>query len=126
MRPGESFDPLAVTRRHFLSSASLGLGGLALGALLPRDLSAGTTRGVLPALLAALGRPRPEGEGWHTVPRLLAGKREHADAFAKAWDRWVGGGEAMYAKTPEAEGVLVTHRGEDPFAATCVIRRVWE
>jgi hypothetical protein len=28
-------DPLAVTRRHFLSSASLGLGGLALGTLWP-------------------------------------------------------------------------------------------
>src|SRR6266545_1477267 len=34
------FDPLAVTRRHFLSGAALGLGGFALGALLPRDARA--------------------------------------------------------------------------------------
>jgi hypothetical protein len=32
-------DPLALTRRHFLSASSLGLGGLALGALLPRGLA---------------------------------------------------------------------------------------
>ncbi|HKB41529.1 MAG TPA: DUF1501 domain-containing protein, partial [Gemmataceae bacterium] len=36
-------------RRHFLSTASLGLGGLALSGLLPRDLVAGTTRGTLSA-----------------------------------------------------------------------------
>jgi hypothetical protein len=35
MTPDRPIDPLAVTRRHFLSSASLGLGGLALGSLLP-------------------------------------------------------------------------------------------
>src|SRR5438445_8723115 len=43
-------DPLAITRRHFLSSASLGLGGLALGFLLPREMfaaRAGTSLGVL-------------------------------------------------------------------------------
>ena len=34
------FNPLAVTRRHFLSGASLGLGSLALGSLLPPCLSA--------------------------------------------------------------------------------------
>jgi hypothetical protein len=35
-----AFHPLAVTRRHFLSGASFGLGSLALNALLPRHLSA--------------------------------------------------------------------------------------
>src|SRR5215831_76014 len=35
MKANEPFDPLAVTRRHFLSGASLGLGSLALGSLLP-------------------------------------------------------------------------------------------
>src|SRR5215470_14410760 len=49
MKTGAPLEPLALTRRHFLSAASLGLGGLALGALLPRDLSARTTRGALPA-----------------------------------------------------------------------------
>jgi hypothetical protein len=41
-------DPLTVTRRHFLSSASLGLGSLALRALLPGEATAGSS-GVLGA-----------------------------------------------------------------------------
>jgi hypothetical protein len=40
------FDPLAVTRRHFLSAAGFGLGGLALNALLPRELTAAPAAGV--------------------------------------------------------------------------------
>jgi hypothetical protein len=48
MRTSPAFHPLAVTRRHFLSAASLGLGGLALSALLPRELRA-ADRGVLGA-----------------------------------------------------------------------------
>src|SRR5262249_48702659 len=57
MRPDNPLDPLAVTRRHFLSTASLGLGGLALSGLLPRDLLAGTTRGTLSA-----PHPRPRAK----------------------------------------------------------------
>src|SRR5262249_13108504 len=49
MRTNQPLDPLAGPRRHCLSGASLGLGGLALGALLPRALVAGTTRGALAA-----------------------------------------------------------------------------
>src|SRR5919204_5874078 len=41
-------DPLAVTRRHFLSAAGLGLGSLALGTLLPGELRA-ASGGVLGA-----------------------------------------------------------------------------
>jgi hypothetical protein len=40
MRPNKPLDPLALTRRHFLSGAGLGLGSLALGALLPRPSAA--------------------------------------------------------------------------------------
>ncbi len=72
------------------------------------------------------GRQRPDGEVWHTVPSVLATHRAKADAFAAAWGHWVSGGDAVYAHTPEAAGVLATHRGEDPFAVTCVVRRVWE
>jgi hypothetical protein len=52
MKRNEPPDPLAVTRRHFLGRGSLGLAGLALGALLPRDGAAaepGATGG-LPGL----------------------------------------------------------------------------
>jgi hypothetical protein len=43
MSADQPFDPLALTRRHFLSASSLGLGGLALAALWPRELSAAPT-----------------------------------------------------------------------------------
>jgi Protein of unknown function (DUF1501) len=49
--------PLAFTRRRFLSSASLGLGGLALSTLLPRELSAASAEGS--AGLAGLPHFRP-------------------------------------------------------------------
>jgi hypothetical protein len=48
-----AFDPLAITRRHFLSSAGFGLGSLALGSLLPGGLAvAGSPTGT-----GVLGRP---------------------------------------------------------------------
>ncbi|GAB3989514.1 DEAD/DEAH box helicase family protein [Nocardioides marmoraquaticus] len=71
------------------------------------------------------GRQQPDGEVWHTVPSLLATHRSSADAFATAWGHWVGGGPATYAHTPVGAGVLATHRGQDPFAVTCVVRREW-
>jgi hypothetical protein len=40
MKQHMPLDPLALTRRHFLSGAGLGLGSLALGALLPRQSAA--------------------------------------------------------------------------------------
>lgn len=75
--------------------------------------------------LRSVVRHRPEDEVWHTVPSVLADTRAHADAYAAAWNHWVGGGPAVYAPSPEGAGVLATHRGVDPFSVTCVIRRVW-
>ena len=75
--------------------------------------------------LRAVRRHRPEDEVWHTVPSVLAANRTRADAYADAWDHWVGGGRPVLVSSPEGAGVLATHRGEDPFSVTCVIRRVW-
>ena len=79
--------------------------------------------------LRSRGRHQPDGEVWHTVPSVLATHRDSADAFAAAWHHWAGGDgtpvKAVYAHSPEGAGVLATHRGEDPFAVTCVVRRVW-
>jgi superfamily II DNA or RNA helicase len=76
--------------------------------------------------LRSVVRHKPEDEVWHTVPSVLADTRAHADAYAAAWNHWVGGGPAVYASSPEGAGVLATHRGVDPFSVTCVIRRVWQ
>ena len=50
MTPDRPIDPLSVTRRHFLSSAGLGLGALALRALLPGEANAEASPGGLPGL----------------------------------------------------------------------------
>ncbi|MEP7091350.1 MAG: DEAD/DEAH box helicase, partial [Nocardioidaceae bacterium] len=76
-------------------------------------------------LRAAFGRLRPDGEVWHSVPTVLGTHGERAETFARAWDHWVGGGRAVYTGSPEGEGVLVTHRGSDPFDATTVLRTSW-
>ncbi|QWZ09216.1 DEAD/DEAH box helicase family protein [Nocardioides panacis] len=76
-------------------------------------------------LRVALGRLRADGELWHSVPTVLGTTGKRAQAFAAAWDRWVGGGPAIYTGSPQGEGVLVTTRGSDPFAATTVLRTSW-
>ncbi len=45
-----SFNPLAITRRHFLTGASFSLGSLALGSLWPHELSAQSRGDGLPGL----------------------------------------------------------------------------
>ena len=74
---------------------------------------------------AALGRLRPDGEVWHSVPTVLGGTDAGARAFAAAWDHWVGGGQAVCTDGPPGQGVLATHRGSDPFGATTVLRVQW-
>jgi hypothetical protein len=79
----------------------------------------------LDGIKAAFRLLRPDGEVWHSVPTVLGTTGRRAQAFAAAWDHWVGGGPAVYTGSPEGEGVLVTHRGSDPFAVTTVLRTSW-
>lgn len=71
------------------------------------------------------GRALPDGVVYHSVPAVLGQNRTRADAFAVAWNRWVSAGDLVYTASAEGEGVLATHRGEDPFAATTVLRVAW-
>ncbi len=92
--------------------------------VLPRWVVA-EPRGLADGLKAATNRLRATGEVWHSVPGMLATNARNAQAFARAWDHWVGGGSAIYTGSPEGEGVLVTHRGSDPFDMTTVLRVHW-
>jgi hypothetical protein len=76
-------------------------------------------------VLAARGRLRADREVWHGVPSVLGGTEARAQAFARAWDHWVGGGKAVYTGGPPGQGVLVTHRGSDHFGATIEQRVQW-
>jgi hypothetical protein len=72
------------------------------------------------------GTARADGVVYHAVPTALGQNRSRAVAFAVAWNTWISDGKPLYTNTPEGEGVLTTHRGEDPLAATTVLRVAWD
>ncbi|WP_299058116.1 DEAD/DEAH box helicase family protein [uncultured Nocardioides sp.] len=72
-----------------------------------------------------LGALRPAGETWHAVPTVLGVRRERADAFAAAWDRWVGGRPAVLTADPRGAGALAAARGADPLADGAALRTSW-
>ncbi|MFB9831829.1 DEAD/DEAH box helicase, partial [Actinoallomurus acaciae] len=87
-------------------------------------LRPGATRERVKEWLA--GTARADGVVYHAVPSVLGQNRGRADGFAAAWNTWVSGGAPVYTNTPEGEGVLATHRGEDPLSATTVLRVAWD
>ena len=90
-----------------------------------RQVHAGRT-GALQMLTAAVRvGHQPEGEVWHAVPSAWARRKVDRAAYALAWHRWLGDGHLVAADSPEGVGVLAAQRGQDPFAVTTVIRRVW-
>lgn len=80
-----------------------------------------TRRGARAALRAA----RPTGEVWHPVPAALGRNARSAGHYLRAWNSWVGEGRLLAAARPEGAGVVAAVSGEDPFAATTVMRRHW-
>jgi hypothetical protein len=78
------------------------------------------------ALLWLHGLAEADGVVYHSVPSIFGQNRKRAAAFVAAWNRWVSGGEALFTSSPEGEGVLATHRGEDPLDATTVLRVAWD
>jgi hypothetical protein len=72
------------------------------------------------------GTARADGVVSHAIPAALGQNRSRAAVFATAWNTWISDGEPLYTNTPEGEGVLATHRGEDPLSATTVLRVAWD
>ncbi|MGI8332799.1 DEAD/DEAH box helicase family protein [Actinomadura scrupuli] len=71
-------------------------------------------------------RAKADAVVYHAVPSILGQNRTRTEAFVRAWNTWVSGGSAVYAASPQGAGVLATHRGEDPFAATTLLRVAWD
>ncbi|MFV0406321.1 MAG: DEAD/DEAH box helicase [Propioniciclava sp.] len=74
---------------------------------------------------ALAGKVGAHGETWHAVPSILGTNAKRARSYARAWDTWIGGGDALYTGSPEGAGILAAVRGSDPFAVTSVMRRQW-
>ncbi|CAB4965787.1 unannotated protein [freshwater metagenome] len=85
------------------------------------DVSVRTRRGARSALRSA----RATGEAWHPVPTVLGRNATHAGRYLDAWRTWVGEGRLLATAKPEGAGIVTAVSGEDPFAATTVMRRHW-
>ena len=85
------------------------------------DGSIRTRRGARSALRAA----RATGEAWHPVPTVLGRNATHAGRYLDAWRTWVSEGRLLATAKPEGAGIATAVSGEDPFAATTVMRRHW-
>jgi superfamily II DNA or RNA helicase len=49
---------------------------------------------------------------YHPVPDLLATRKERAEALARYWERYVGGGELVYTRTDKGRRALLKARAE--------------
>lgn len=94
--------------------------------VVPRHVLLDRHRSTAELVRAATGGAlEPDGTVWHPVPAVLGVRAERAAAYARAFDHWVGGGEALYTGSPEGAGVLAAQRGSDPFDVATVMRRHW-
>jgi len=71
---------------------------------LPHLLTTGLWR------LVRLAAQRSQPPAYHPVPQVLSVNKKRAQAFAKAWQRYVGGGELVYTRSVEGRQRLYTAR----------------
>lgn len=51
-------------------------------------------------------------KAYHRVPDVLASRRERAEALARHWQRYVGGGRLVYTRTDEGRRILLQARAQ--------------
>jgi superfamily II DNA or RNA helicase len=49
---------------------------------------------------------------YYPVPKVLSTRRERVDLFAKAWSRYVGGGEVVFTRSEAGRAVLLSARAQ--------------
>ncbi len=47
---------------------------------------------------------------YYPVPEVLSTHRKYADALARAWERYIGGGQLVYTRSPEGRQILYQAR----------------
>lgn len=95
--------------------------------LLPRGVLDEPGHGIdgLRADLRMSWRNQPDAVLWHPVPSGFGRTVARARAYARVWDRIIGGGPPLYTGSPEGSGVLAGCRGSDAFAVTSALRKTW-
>ncbi|MCX7608135.1 MAG: DEAD/DEAH box helicase family protein [Anaerolineales bacterium] len=49
---------------------------------------------------------------YHPVPKILAGRKERVDVFARYWQRYVGGGEVVFTRSEMGRAILLNARSQ--------------
>jgi superfamily II DNA or RNA helicase len=79
-----------------------------------------------PALLwRALTRRPPFDRRWDPVPDDLGRRRERAEAFARAWERWLGPSELRFTQRSEEGRAALADVGAQAEDYDVRVRRIW-
>jgi superfamily II DNA or RNA helicase len=62
---------------------------------------------------------------YHPVPDVLATRKENAEAFARHWHRYVGGGNFAYTRSPEGRRILLKARAQQRPEVRDLAFEVW-
>ncbi len=75
--------------------------------------------------LRALIPPMLRRPAYHPVPQALGIRRPDAEAFARAWRRYVGEAELIYTRSPEGRRHLDRARVQEPPALQDLLLHLW-
>jgi hypothetical protein len=67
-----------------------------------------------------------EHHAYHPVPTVLATRRERADALARHWKRYVGGGRLVYTRTEEGRHILLKARSQRRRLVRQMAFEIWQ
>jgi hypothetical protein len=76
-------------------------------------------------LLRLLAGRRPFPLRWEAVPSDLGWRKDRAEAFARAWRRWLGPSELLFTHRSEAGREAIALAGSQPVDYETSARRVW-
>ena len=62
---------------------------------------------------------------WHAVPTDLARRKDRAEAFRGAWQRWLGDGELVYCHGSGERGRALAVQASGAAALATQLRRIW-
>jgi hypothetical protein len=76
-------------------------------------------------LLRLLAGRQPFPRRWEAVPSDLGRRKDRAEAFARAWRRWLGPSELLFTHRSEAGRDALALAGSQPVDYETSARRVW-